>query len=225
MLQYDEIEMKSTEFHLIVFAKAPVPGQVKTRLIPMMGPKAAAALHEKLVLHALTTAAKANLGQIDLWCSPSCKHPFFIRCSREFQVKLYKQPEGDLGKRMGGALKKTLEKASHAILIGTDVPGLTSTDLKKAATILRREAKIVIGPAEDGGYVLIGMGRYASGVFKGIPWGTGSVMEETRKRLQQLGWPWHELRTFWDVDTPEDVENLVREGYLEKDWYHTLTSL
>jgi glycosyltransferase A (GT-A) superfamily protein (DUF2064 family) len=126
---------------------------------------------------------------------------------------------------MGGALKKTLEKASHAILIGTDVPGLTSTDLKKAATILKRGAKVVIGPAEDGGYVLIGMGRYASGVFKGIPWGTGSVMEETRKRLQQLGWRCHELKKFWDVDRPEDMERLVREGYLEKDWSHTLTSL
>jgi glycosyltransferase A (GT-A) superfamily protein (DUF2064 family) len=114
--------MKSKDLHIIVFAKAPIPGQVKTRLIPMMGPEAAAVLHEKLVIRALTTAVKANLGQIELWCSPSCKHPFFIRCSRELQVKLYKQSVGDLGKRMGDALKKTLEKASNAILIGTDFP-------------------------------------------------------------------------------------------------------
>ena len=210
--------MKSKDLHLIVFAKAPIPGQVKTRLIPMMGPKAAAVLHEKLVIHALTIAVKTDLGQVDLWCSPSCKHPFFIRCSREFQVKLYKQPEGDLGKRMGYALKKTLERASKAILIGTDCPSFTEKDMKEAARAMKRGAKAVLGPAEDGGYVLIGMRHYSPELFKGILWGTGSVMEETRKRLQRLGWRWHELRTFWDVDRPEDVERLVRESYLEKDW-------
>ena len=210
--------MKSKGLHIIVFAKAPIPGQVKTRLIPMMGPEAAAALHEKLVIHALTTAVKANLGQVDLWCSPSCKHPFFIHCSKEFQVKLYKQPEGDLGKRMGDALKKTLKKAPNAILIGTDCPSFTEKDMKEAARAMKRGAKAVLGPAEDGGYVLIGMRHYSPELFKGILWGTGSVMEETRKRLQRLGWRWHELRTFWDVDRPEDVERLVRESYLEKDW-------
>ena len=217
--------MKTKDFHLIVFAKAPIPGQVKTRLIPLMGPKAAAALHEELVIHTLTMAVKANLGQVDLWCSPSCKHPFFIRCSREFRVELYKQSEGDLGKRMGDALKKTLDKASHAILIGTDCPSFTEKDRKEAARTTKRGATAVIGPAEDGGYVLIGMSHYSPELFRGIPWGTGSVMEETRKRLQRLGWRWHELRTLWDVDRPEDVERLSREGYLEKDWSHALTSL
>jgi len=217
--------MKSKDLHIIVFAKAPIPGQVKTRLIPMMGPEAAAALHEKLVIHVLTIAVKTNLGQVDLWCSPSCKHPFFIRCSREFQVKLYKQPEGDLGKRMGDALKKTLEKTSNAILIGTDCHSFTEKDMKEAARAMKRGAKAVLGPAEDGGYVLIGMRHYSPELFTEIPWGTGSVMEETRKRLQRLGWRWHELRTFWDVDRPEDVERLVRESYLERDWSHTLTSL
>jgi hypothetical protein len=217
--------MKTKDFRLIVFAKAPIPGRVKTRLIPMMGPEAAAALHEKLAIRALTTAVKANLGQIDLWCSPSIKHPFFIRCSREFQVKLYKQPEGDLGKRMGDALKKTLKKASNVILIGTDCPSFTEKDLKEAARALGLGAKAVLGPAEDGGYVLIGMRHYSPELFKEIPWGTGSVMEETRRRLKKLGWRWHELRKFLDVDRPEDVERLVREGYLEKDWSHTLTTL
>jgi len=217
--------MKSKDLHIIVFAKAPIPGQVKTRLIPMMGPEAAAALYEKLVIHTLSIAVKANLGQIELWCSPSVKHPFFIRCAEDFRAKLYKQSVGDLGKRMGDALKKTLEKASYAILIGTDCPSFTEKDLKEAARAMKRGAKAVLGPAEDGGYVLIGMRHYSPELFIEIPWGTGSVMEETRKRLQRLGWRWHELRTFWDVDRPEDVERLVREGYLEKDWCHTLTSL
>jgi glycosyltransferase A (GT-A) superfamily protein (DUF2064 family) len=96
--------------------------------------------------------------------------------------------------------------------------------MKEAARAMKQGDKAVLGP-EDGGYVLIGMRHYSPELFTEIPWGTGSVMEETRKRLQRLGWRWHELRTFWDVDRPEDVERLVRESYLEKDWSHTLTSL
>jgi rSAM/selenodomain-associated transferase 1 len=132
---------------------------------------------------------------------------------------------GDLGKRMGDALRKTLEKASYGILIGTDCASFTEKDIKEAARAMKRGAKAVIGPAEDGGYFLIGMRRYAPELFEGIPWGTGSVMEETRKRLQQLGWRWHELRMFWDVDRPEDVERLVREGYLGRNSPHALTTL
>jgi hypothetical protein len=118
---------------------------------------------------------------------------------------------------MGVAFKKTLEKTSCAILVGTDCASFTEKDLKEAARALKRGAKAVLGPVEDGGYFLIGMQDYSSELFTGIPWGTESVMEGTRKRLQQLRWRWHELRTFWDVDRPEDVERLVREGLLSRE--------
>ena len=101
--------MEKTDCRLIVFARAPVPGQVKTRLIPAMGPEAAASLHEKLVFHSLAMAVYAGVGPVDLWCTPSPDHPFFIRCNREFQVELHTQVGEDIGQRMAHAFKETLK--------------------------------------------------------------------------------------------------------------------
>jgi glycosyltransferase A (GT-A) superfamily protein (DUF2064 family) len=74
----------------------------------------------------------------------------------------------------------------------------------------------VIGPAEDGGYVLIGLRRYAPELFKGVSWGTDLVLKETRERLRVLGWQWHELKERWDVDRPEDMKRLKSEGLLKR---------
>jgi len=207
--------VKKTNCHLIVFAKAPIPGQVKTRLIPSMGATSAAALHEKLVFHCLATAVDASLGPIDLWCTPTVRHPFFIRCAKEFQVELHTQPDGHLGRRMGWAFDKTLKRASSALLIGTDCPSLTQGDLRKAAEVLVQGTDAVIGPAEDGGYFLLGLRHYDPELFMGISWGTESVLDQTRARLRRLGWRWHELPERWDVDRPEDMERLMLDGYLK----------
>jgi rSAM/selenodomain-associated transferase 1 len=206
--------MKPFDSCLIVFAKAPIPGQVKTRLIPFIGKEATTAFHQKLVSHCLSVALKASIAPIELWCSPSSRHPFFIRFKREFRLDLHTQPRGDLGRRMAFAFRKALKKTSSALLIGTDSPSLTSDDIKKAAETLAQGIDAVIIPAEDGGYVLLGLRRLAPDLFSGIPWGTNTVMEETRLRLQRLKWRWHELPQRWDVDRPEDLERLRTEGYL-----------
>jgi rSAM/selenodomain-associated transferase 1 len=207
--------MKSTHCRLIIFAKAPISGQVKSRLIPSMGKAAAATLYEKLVFHCLAKAVKAHVGPVDLWCTPSSKHPFFIHCKREFRVELHTQPNGSLGRRMASAFSKTLKRASAALLIGSDSPSLTQADLREAAEALTQGFDAVIGPAKDGGYVLIGLRQYAPDLFSGISWGAKTVMEETRLRLRKLKWRWHELPERWDVDRPEDVERLMREGLLK----------
>jgi rSAM/selenodomain-associated transferase 1 len=205
--------MKKTECRLIVFAKAPIPGKVKTRLLPFLDGKTTSIIHEQLVLHCLNTATEAAVGKVDLWCSPMTQHPFFKRCAKKFKVELYQQTEGDLGKRMSCAFYETLKKSDGALLIGTDCPALTCDDLKEAKKILHQGAQAVIGPSEDGGYVLIGLRQYESRLFEGISWGTGAVMEETRKKLRRLKWLWHELPQRWDVDRLEDVERLRREGF------------
>ena len=97
--------MNTTDCHLIVFAKAPVPGQVKTRLIPSLGTSGAAALYEQLVLHILSIAIDAHVGSVDLWCTPSLNHPFFFQCAQKFQIILFNQIEGDLGSRMAHAFQ------------------------------------------------------------------------------------------------------------------------
>jgi rSAM/selenodomain-associated transferase 1 len=205
--------MKIAGCRLIVFAKAPVPGQVKTRLIPAIGAKAAVALHEKLVLRSLAIAVNAGVGPVELWCAPSPEHPFFIHCAKKFQVEVRTQLEGDLGQRMAHAFYKTLEISTHVMLMGTDSPSLTCTDLKEAKAALQQDYDAVIIPAEDGGYVLLGLRQYSSNLFSGVSWGTEFVLEETRIRLRNLEWHWHELRKCWDVDRPEDLERLMFEEY------------
>jgi rSAM/selenodomain-associated transferase 1 len=206
--------MKKADCRLIVFAKAPIPGEVKTRLLSSLRPKTASALHEQLVLSSLNKAIQSDVGPVELWCTPSMKHPFFIHCAEKFKVKLYQQAEGDIGMRMAHAFCETLKKTHCVLLIGTDAPSLTCADLKEAKTFLQKGFRAVIGPAEDGGYVLIGLRQYESTLFEGISWGTGSVLEETRGWLRRLEWNWNELPQKWDVDRPEDVERLKKSGLL-----------
>ena len=203
-----------TNCRIIVFAKAPIPGEVKTRLFSSMDAQTVTALHEKLALHSLNTAVESKVGPVELWCAPSKEHPFFLRCTEKFQVELHQQTEGDLGRRMAHAFDETLKRAPMALLMGTDCPSLTPEDLKEAKKALKQGAPAVISPAEDGGYVLIGLCQYESTLFEGISWGTSSVLEETRERLRRLRWNWYELPQRWDVDRPEDVERLKVEGYL-----------
>ncbi|MDP3017302.1 MAG: TIGR04282 family arsenosugar biosynthesis glycosyltransferase [Deltaproteobacteria bacterium] len=203
-----------TNCRIIVFAKAPIAGAVKTRLLSSLDALVVTALHEKLVLHTLNIAMDSKVGPVELWCTPSVDHPFFIQCANKFRIDLHPQAEGNLGRRMAHALKETLKKSDMALLMGTDCPSLTPEDLKEATMILCQGAQAVISPAEDGGYVLIGLRQYEFTLFEGISWGTGTVLEETRERLSRLRWNWQELTQRWDVDRPEDVERLRRKGFM-----------
>jgi uncharacterized protein len=207
--------MKNADCSILVFAKAPISGEVKTRLFSLMNAEAATTLHKKLVFHALSVAVESKAGSVELWCTPSIEHPFFIQCGENFKVELRRQTEGDLGRRMAYAFDKTLERAPMALLIGTDCPSLTSDDLKEAQRALKQGTPVVITPVEDGGYVLIGLRQYEPTLFEGISWGTGSVLEETRERLRRLRWRWRELPERWDVDRPEDVERLRNSGWIK----------
>lgn len=203
-----------SDCHLIVFAKAPVPGEVKTRLVVSMGALAATTLYEGMVLHSLSTAVNSRVGLVELWCTPSKEHPFFGRCAKEFQLTIHLQTKGDIGRRMAHAFQETLKGTPFALLLGTDCPSLTQEDLNEAAAALRQGSDAVLVPTEDGGYCLLGLRRYAPILFNNISWGTELVLEQTRARLRELGWRWLELPERWDVDRPEDVERLKSEGYL-----------
>lgn len=194
-----------------LFAKAPVPGQVKTRLIPLLGAAEAAAFHASCVRQALSTAIEADVGPVEICCAPTVSPPFFQAIGSALPISLTEQGEGDLGERMHRALARGLERHTAMILIGADCPALAAQDLRDAALALQTH-DTVLAPAEDGGYVLIGARRVASGLFANIRWSTGEVMARTRANLASLGWSTAELRTLWDVDRPEDYERLQREG-------------
>jgi rSAM/selenodomain-associated transferase 1 len=197
-----------TVCRVMVFARAPTPGEAKTRLIPALGKTGAAALHRRLVMHSLRAATDARIGPVELWCTPDAGDPFFGECERRFGVSLHSQGRGDLGARMQGALDAALARASRAILVGSDIPALSAQYLRDADQALERGDDVVIGPAEDGGYVLVGLSRCDPELFRGIPWGGSEALAETRQRIAVLGWSVIELPALWDVDRPEDLKRL-----------------
>jgi rSAM/selenodomain-associated transferase 1 len=194
-----------------VLAKAPLPGLAKTRLIPALSAEGAAALQEKLIERAVTTAHKATVGPVTLWAAPDAAHPLFAALRQRFKVALTQQPDGDLGARMHAAV---VGANGPALVIGTDCPALTADHLRKAADALRSHDAVSV-PAEDGGYVLIGLRKPQAALFSGMKWGTAIVMAETRRRLQSLGLSWREFPMLWDVDTPEDLARLRRERFFD----------
>jgi hypothetical protein len=197
-----------------VFAKAPVPGEVKTRLIPVLGREGATELYCRLVQHTLATVAMARVGSVELWTTAPGEQAFLHACKRVLGIPLLLQPEGDLGARMSAAMTNGLERAPAVLLVGSDVPTMCCDDLREARDALASGSDAVLGPAEDGGYWLIGLSRYAAELFRDLPWGTPAVLDATRERLRALRWRWHELPTRWDVDRPEDLHRLAAERHL-----------
>jgi rSAM/selenodomain-associated transferase 1 len=189
---------------LQVFAKSPIVGKVNTRLIPALGAKGAAELHQQLVKHCLQKFS--HLFPTQLWCTPDEHHPFCQECMSDFGVSLHRQHGADLGERMAYALASVAP--NPAILIGSDCPSLTVQTMQDGFAALQQGNRVVLAPAEDGGYVLIGMLRVVPELFIDIPWGTSQVLELTRARLRDLGLCWKELPTQWDVDHPEDLKRI-----------------
>ena len=197
--------MKFPAARLIVFAKAPTPGQVKTRLMPQLTAEQAATLHKQLVEQTLATAVQAKLAPVELWCAPRTDHPFFQRCREQFGVALESQQGSGLGERMHHAFLSTLRHCSATVLVGSDVPDLSQEYLHDAFAALHENSDAVLGPAEDGGYFLLGLRRPSAELFNGMRWSVPTVLNDTRTRLKKLGWQWQELATLRDVDRPEDL--------------------
>lgn len=195
-----------------ILAKAPIAGLAKTRLIPHLGAAGAAALQGWLLQRAVATAVTADLGPVTLWCAPDIDHPEFAVCRAFGAVTLRRQPAGDLGERMHAAIAES-STANGTLLIGTDCPLLTPGLLRQAADSLQQHDATLI-PAEDGGYVLIGMRAASRQAFHEIDWSTDRVMAQTRACLSAMNWRWHEFPALWDVDRKNDFERLA-EGFPE----------
>jgi rSAM/selenodomain-associated transferase 1 len=198
--------MQFPQSRILVFAKAPLPGRVKTRLAAHYGDTAAAAIYKTMVRHTLTVLSAAQLCPMELWCAPDSSHGFFHACRSRYGLTLHRQHGGDLGRRMHHALNSALQRSSCAVLIGSDCVSLTPADLTCALTALEQGKDAVLGPAEDGGYVLIGLRRPQPQLFRGIRWSTASVLPATRQKLQLAGLEWAELPERWDVDEPRDLQ-------------------
>jgi uncharacterized protein len=192
-----------------VLAKAPVAGFAKTRLVPALGTEGAARLQERLIARAVATACAATVGPVTLWATPDENHAVFRSLAKHSDIALRRQCDGDLGARMLAAVAAA---DGPALVIGTDCPALTAEHLRLAAVVLRSGTDAVVLPAEDGGYVLIGLRRPQPALFADMRWSTPQVMEETRRRLRSLGLSWQEPATLWDLDVPEDLVRLRELG-------------
>jgi rSAM/selenodomain-associated transferase 1 len=194
---------------ILVFARAPIAGAAKTRLIPELGAQDAALLHARMMQRVLLTAARAGIGPIQLWCTPSVTHAFFQQCERDAGVTLHAQHGHSLGERMHSAHDAAFGTFTRILLIGTDCPVLDESHLRAAALALDDHDAVLI-PADDGGYVLLGLSRPCPEVFQAIDWGSDRVLEQTIARLQDAGMRHFVAPPLWDIDRPEDLRRLAR---------------
>lgn len=190
-----------------VLAKAPLAGFAKTRLIPALGAHGAARLQRQLIRSAVQCALDARIGPVTLWCAPHARHRFFRALQKTAGVNCLVQPDGDLGERMHTAFRLHCARGP-LLLIGTDCPVLRPTQLRKAARALIAGDDAVFYPAEDGGYVLVGLRRPQPALFDAMTWSTADVMSSTRARARSKGLQVREFETLWDVDVPDDLARL-----------------
>jgi uncharacterized protein len=194
---------------LIVFAKAPVPGLVKTRLIPALGAQGAAALAERLLVHTLRQAVAMGADSLELCVSPTTGHPAFAAAESMApgRIDVTLQGDGDLGERMHRAFTRRLRTHARVLLIGTDAPSLSPAVLSAAAHALEASDAVFV-PALDGGYALVGLRRPVPELFQGMTWSTPQVMAQTRIRATQAGLHWVELPPVADIDEQADLVHL-----------------
>jgi rSAM/selenodomain-associated transferase 1 len=191
---------------IAVFAKAPVPDEAKTRLIPRLGAEGAARLQERLIERALQKSVALPGARVTLWVAGDVQHPFIAACAQRAGIRVRIQQGSDLGARMLQAFATTLApgRGDRCLLIGTDCPALATTDLALAAQALATH-DAVVQPAEDGGYVLIGLRAPHAQLFEGIESGGPTMMHATRERLARVGLRWCERPPLPDLDTPEET--------------------
>lgn len=193
---------------IVVFAKAPLPGSVKTRLAPHISPDEAALLHEAFVFDTVDRLAGQDLADVWLACSPGKDHPFFKSLCNSFGLKAFDQSGGSLGQRMEAGINLLCSKGyEKVIVLGSDSPSLSLEIIDEAFELMDKQ-KIVLGPSLDGGYYLLGVCSYPPDIFSGINWGSSSVFSETVERLGRERLKYSLLPYWYDVDTIQELRFL-----------------
>lgn len=199
---------------LIVFTKAPMPGKVKSRLMPHLTPRQCAALQEAFIQDImakflLTGFSDRQNVDVVICHSPDEASSYFTH----FGVDLFPQGSGDIGERMYRCLNRAVSMgAPKVFLIGSDTPHLDPVELNHALIALdsvEQPADMVFGPAEDGGYYLVGIkGKANLAVFTDIPWSSSTTLEVTEKRASAMGLKTVRLKSYFDIDTFGDLKRL-----------------
>lgn len=200
---------------LIQFAREPLPGKVKTRMLPQLSPEQACELHRELVYWTAQVLTSAQLGPVELAVAGSVESPLFRQCENLGVQAVRRQSGQDLGERMFNALDDALQRYARVVLVGSDCPQIDRAYLKSAIEALER-CDVVLGPAEDGGYVLIGVSQLDRRWFQAVDWGSATVYADTLARFELTGANWQPLEELQDIDRPEDLplwRTIVEQGH------------
>lgn len=189
---------------LIQFARAPQEGRVKTRMLPHLSAAEACDLHCQLTYWTCRQLLDSGLGDVELTVAGDTQHALFSRCMALGVKQLTRQCGADLGERMYHAIQRGLEQYRCVIIVGSDCPGIDPSYLRQAVAALQ-SASVVVGPATDGGYVLIGAREITVSIFQDVPWGSNQVYTRTKLALMHARLDWVELSALTDIDRPTDL--------------------
>ena len=202
--------MAFTTPDLILFAKQPIPGQVKTRLHERFSPQTTARIASTLIEQTVRLAVSTWPGEVYLYATPDPDFPLFNCLADEFHLHLHQQAaDDDLGGRMLAALEDGIRRSGSAAVMGCDVPHCPSVVIEQAYELLARGGD-VIGPSEDGGYYLIGLHQTRAELFQHIVWGSRGVLATTLSRANQIGLEFEALPVLRDLDTVEDLQAVAQ---------------
>ena len=213
------IEYQFPDYRILQFAKAPLLGHVKTRMQPALSLQASVDLHRELTLHTVNTITRAQVCPHELWVGSNLDHPFFSDLVAQSHCSLKVQGPGDLGHKMASAVRDSLSSCKGVLLVGSDCPFIDEEYLHNAVRSLDAGSDAVIGPASDGGYVLLGLNQFHSLMFENIDWGTDKVFQQTCGQFKSLGVDLEILPKLSDIDEPEDLallENLPATSVLNQ---------
>lgn len=196
---------------LILFAKQPIPGWIKTRLQPAYSPEKAAEIAAFMIRATVELAVSTWPGEVVLCVAPGPDHLLFHQLAQEFKIQLAPQAQGDLGEKMLHALRAGIRRGGSAAVMGCDVPHC-GWDILDQANGWLANGRNVLGPTDDGGYYFIGLQQVRQDLFDDMPWGSERVLELTLARAEQLGIEFDQLNRLRDIDTPEDLW-LVAQKY------------
>lgn len=198
---------------LIIFAREPLPGRVKSRLAASIGDRAAAELYEAMLRDVLKTCRKLDgIESIVFW---DCEEQALPLLTERYCCRSHIQAKGDLGQRMQGALAGMFASGSdYCCIIGSDAPDLPLSYLQEAFDLLAAETcDAVFGPASDGGYYLLGLSRLYPQLFTDIAWSTPQVLRQSMAAAESAGIRAALLPEWHDIDTQEDLEKFrARNG-------------
>jgi rSAM/selenodomain-associated transferase 1 len=173
-------------------------------MMPHLSAAGARDLHCELVRWTCRRLLGSGLGEVEVHVAGEVDQPLFAECRSLGAANIVQQRGAGLGERMYNAILGGLERYRSVILVGSDCPGINAAYLRRAAFALN-EAPLVLGPATDGGYVMIGARAIEPDIFHDIPWGTDRVYARTRAALSRKGSVWAELPALTDIDRPGDL--------------------